>query len=144
MIRIGRWILAASAVFLILIVMVLAVPSLIRAVRVALQVELTDFFVYESPMPVRGTSGLPVESVPSNADALFACGYLRANGPASLRFLLYRDDKPLGWFVLSTRYEPGYLCERLPPSWRQPGSYRVEAWYLKHEISSVEFVVVEP
>jgi hypothetical protein len=139
-----RWILAAAAGCVILVVVVFAVPALIRAVQVALRVELTDFFVYESPVSVSGTSGVPVEIVSSHADALFACGYLRASGPASLGFLLVHDEKPLGWFVLEKLYEPGYLCERLPSSWRQPGSYRVEVWLPRHKIGSAEFVVVEP
>lgn len=144
MTRIRQWILVAALAGAVLVMMPLTVFFMIRAERAASQVELAEFSVCEGSSCVFGLPQVPIDTVSTNAEALFACGYLRTTRPASLRFLLYRNEKPLGWFVLSTRYEPGYLCEELPPDWRAPGSYRVAAWHTKYEIASTQFVVVEP
>jgi hypothetical protein len=74
---------------------------------------------------------------------MYACGYLEADGPVPLHYLLFYGGKPTGWFDPTESYRTGYVLKEIPRSWwRRPGDYHVGVWLNRQMLASTEFTMV--
>jgi hypothetical protein len=106
------------------------------------QAKFTEFFVCQGPDSVTGLPQDRLDSVPSNTETIYACGYLEANGKVPLFFLLFYEGQPTRWLDRETNYRTGYVFKELPQSCRKPGDYRVEVRLQRHLVAATEFTVI--
>jgi hypothetical protein len=80
--------------------------------------------------------------VPADTEAVYACGYLEADGKVPLHFVLFYEGQATRWLDPVEHYQSGYVFRELPQSWRKPGNYRVEVFLQRHEVTSTKFTIV--
>ena len=100
----------------------------------------TEFFACEGPDPITGKPQNPVSTFSSSVDAVYVCGYLKANGSVRLQFVPIYEGEPEGWFILE-EYQTGYVFEEIPESRRKLGHYRVEVHMGRAKLATTEFTI---
>jgi hypothetical protein len=139
--RIRKW-------FVVIIIAWVSLGVVVAVVRLArgegkflYSARFTEFYVCEGPDTDNGTPHSPMDVVPSDIEAVYACGYLEAEGKVPLYFVLFYEGRATSWLDSAKYYQSGYVFRELPQSWRKPGRYRVEAWLRRHKVASAEFSI---
>lgn len=135
--------------FLIVIVAWVSFVVLVAVIRLArgegkffYSAKFTEFYVCEGPDTITGIPRRRMDIVPSDTEAIYACGYLEADGKVPLHFVLFYEGQSTRWLDPVEQYQSGYVFRELPQSWRKPGKYRVGVWLQRHEVASAEFAIV--
>jgi hypothetical protein len=134
--------------FMIVVAAWVGLGAVIFIVRLAMgefkffyRAKFTEFYVCEGPDPTTGLPQEPMTTVSPNAQHIFACGNLDADGKVPLHFLLFYEGKSTQWNDDVEDYRTGYVFQELPQSWRKPGDYRVEVRLQGHLVDSTEFAI---
>jgi hypothetical protein len=135
-----RWFLIAAIAWVAMIATVFVVQTMRGEGPFARHAEFTEFSICKGPDPATGIEE-PVTTPAATGETLQVCGYLKADGPATLSFLLLYEEQPIKWFVLSKQYRTGPLFEPFTLPGQQPGNYRVEAYLSRGRLASTEFTV---
>jgi hypothetical protein len=135
--------------FVVIIIAWVSLGVVVAVVRLArgegkffYSAKFTEFYVCEGPDTDTGIPHRPMTVVPADIEAIYACGYLEAEGKVPLYFVLFYEGRATGWLDPVEQYQSGYVSRELPQSWRTPGSYRVEVWLQRHRVASTEFSIV--
>lgn len=141
--RIRKW-------FVVIIIAWVSLGVVVAVVRLArgegkffYSARFTEFYVCEGPETNTGIPRRPMAVVPSDIEAIYACGYLEAEGKVPLYFVLFHEGQSTRWLDPAEYYQSGYVFEELPQSWRTPGFYRVEVWLQRRRVASTHFSIFQ-
>jgi|GEM_PF-2853434 len=140
--RVRKWFVLAIAAW-VSVAVVVAIVRLARGEgKFFYRTKFSEFYVCEGPDTNTGIPGRPMVVVPSDMEAIYACGHLEADGKVPLHFVLFYEGQSTRWLDPVEYYQSGYVFKELPQSWRRLGNYRVEALLQRHTVASTEFSVV--
>jgi hypothetical protein len=137
------FVVTMSLVGLLLVVVLFAVGEF----RFFYDARITQLFICDGPNATTDLPMPPIATFSADEKQLYVCGYLQTSSPVRLDFLLFYEDRSVGWFALDRKHGQGYFFEPLPydrDHQPKPGIHRVDVYRARSKLGSTEFIVTEP